>query len=76
MAATGAVERKRKINEEGAMDTSETLPGKRNRTIGDAAESSKELRDNQETRSRAGDPHLASVGNNEVFEEARPIVAF
>ena len=58
-----AVEPKRKIDLAGAMDTSETSPGKRNRTMANAVKNPGELRGIQAKRRRVGDLHLAFVVN-------------
>ena len=53
------VGQKRKIAKELAMDTSETLPGRRGRALVGAVENSEEFPGNQEERCCAGDLHLA-----------------
>ena len=65
-ATMDAVGRKREIDAEGAMDTSETFPGERNRAVVDAMESSDKFLGNQEARCRPGDLHLVCVANKQV----------
>ena len=57
MACMGEVGRNRKVAEGGALDASESLAGKRNRSRVDVAENSEEPRGNQEERRRVGDLH-------------------
>ena len=68
LAATDAVDRERTIEAAGAMDTSETLSGERNRSVADAA-TREGLVGNQEERCRTGDLHLAVVADAESVGE-------
>ena len=65
-----AVERESNWDAAGATDTSESLPGKRNRATDDAAGNSDEPPGNQEKRCRVGNLHSAPVVEKEVVKEA------
>ena len=69
LAAKGEASGKRKHGEEGAMNTSETLPGKLRRAVVGAVGNSEELLGAQEERRRVGDLHCASVAGKEEAEE-------
>ena len=66
LATMGALDRKREIDAEGAVDIPGTPSGKRNRAEVDAVENSEELIGNQEKRRRVGDLHLAIALKKEV----------
>ena len=70
MAATDAGEQKRNYVTAGAMDAPESLSGKRNPSMVNAADNSDELHRNRGKRCRAGDPHLASEVGKKVAQES------
>ena len=66
LATTDAVGRKRNCDEAQTMDTSEILPGQRNRAMRGAADKLDGPPAKKETRCSLGDLHMASVAKMEI----------